>query len=291
MPLYNDIKTALITNLNQLNGASVRVGELTFSKPQPTNGKWNGKDVTQNTAVRITATAGASWTGTTVLLYNRLKLSDLSTLIGNVVKVSNIDTVWELISALNSFYGLGLDTTDFVNDAIAINSDGNGTVDLTALPTSLGWTGTWSIAIAKGDANLPDAVSNTTLNGLYYPVSEDITKRLAQSIFYGSDFTDVYDTIKGYAPGKVLDDDMLAIINAHQSYATATGKWVNAATPAAQNNLYGTTVVSNGKASEVQYANSDRYEFVVVLRPSASTLSVRGDFLFHYNKPLDPTGI
>lgn len=289
MPLYTDIKTALINNLNQLNGATVKVAELTFSKPQATNGKWNGKDVTQNTAVRITATAGASWTGTTVLLYNRLKLSDLGTLIGNVVRVSNVDTIWKLISALNSFYGLTLDQNDFADGAIAINSDGTGSVDLTALETSLGWTGTWSLNIMKGDANLPDSVSNTNLSGLNYPVSEDTSKRLAQSVFYGSDFTDVYDTVKTYAVGKVMDDDFLAIINNHQMYNQTT-KWLNNQTAAA-NNLSGATIVSNGLAAGVEYANSERYKYVIVLRPSSLTTNIRGDFLLHYNEPLDPSGV
>jgi len=289
MPLYTDIKTALINNLNQLNGATVKVAELTFSKPQATNGKWNGKDVTQNTAVRITATAGASWTGTTVLLYNRLKLSDLGTLIGNVVRVSNVDTIWKLISALNSFYGLTLDQNDFADGAIAINSDGTGSVDLTALETSLGWTGTWSLNIMKGDANLPDSVSNTNLSGLNYPVSEDTSKRLAQSVFYGSDFTDVYDTVKTYAVGKVMDDDFLAIINNHQMYNQTT-KWFNNQTAAA-NNLSGATIVSNGLAAGVEYANSERYKYVIVLRPSSLTTNIRGDFLLHYNEPLDPSGV
>lgn len=289
MPLYTDIKTALINNLNQLNGATVKVAELTFSKPQVTNGKWNGKDVTQNTAVRITATPGASWTGTTVLLYNRLKLSDFGTLIGNVVRVSNVDTIWKLISALNSFYGLTLDQNDFADGAISLNSDGTGSVDLTALDTSLGWTGTWSLNIMKGDANLPDSVSNTNLSGLNYPVSEDTSKRLAQSVFYGSDFTDVYDTVKAYAVGKVMDDDFLAIINNHQMYSQ-TGKWVNNQTAAA-NNLSGATIVSNGLAAGVEYANSERYKYVIVLRPSSLTTNIRGDFLLHYNEPLDPTGV
>lgn len=289
MPLYTDIKTALINNLNQLNGATVKAAELTFSKPQATNGKWNGKDVTQNTAVRITATPGASWTGTTVLLYNRLKMSDFSTLIGSVVRVSNVDTIWKLISALNSFYGLTLDQNDFADGAISLNSEGTGNVDLTALETSLGWTGTWSLNIMKGDANLPDSVTNTNLSGLNYPVSEDTSKRLAQSVFYGSDFTDVYDTVKAYAAGKVMDDDLLAIINNHQMY-NQTSKWLNTQT-AAINNLGGATIVSNGLAAGVEYANSERYKYVIVLRPSALTTNIRGDFLLHYNEPLDPTGV
>ena len=290
MPLYTEIKTTLIDNLNKLNGSSVKVAELTFSKPQSTGGKWNGKDVTQNTAVRITATPGASWTGTTVLLYNRLNLNDLATLIGNVVKVSGVDSIYKFVSALNSFYGLGLLQSDFKDEAISINSEGTGLVKLTALDTSLGWTGTWEVSIVKGDANLSDAVTKPDLDGIYYPVSEDTSSRLAQAIFYGTDFTDVYDTIKAYAVGKVLDDDMLAMINAHQVYSPGI-KWLNDSTRAGPSNLYGARVVSNGAAAGVEYANTDKYEFVLVMKPSESTTAIRGNLLFHYNKPRDPSDI
>lgn len=287
MSLYTEIKTALIANLNTLNGSTVQAAQLTWGTPTPTNGQSNGIAVTQNTAIRITSTPGAAWTGTTVLLYNRLNLGDFKTLIGPTVKVSNVTTVYGLITAINAFYGLLLDTADFVDGPLDINSDGNGMVTLTPNANSLSWVGSWDIAIAKGDANLPESVSVTALNGLNYPVSNDTTTRLAPAVLYSGDWTANKSVLEKYQAGAAVDQALLDIINAVLPYSAAQA-WVLTNTASAWT-FYGATIVSNGSTVGVDYANSAKYAYVLVIKPGPLMTNIRGNFLVHYNPPIDPS--
>ncbi|QXO10937.1 hypothetical protein pEaSNUABM54_00111 [Erwinia phage pEa_SNUABM_54] len=292
MALYSDVKQTIIDNVNSLNGSNVVMSQMTFSKPQPTNGKWNGKDISQNTAIRITANAGATWTGTNVFLYNRLDLNDLVTMIGDRIKGPQPDTTAKLASAFNTVYGLNFVPGDIVDQPITYENE-VAQVTLKAAPDSLGWIGEWTFFLTKGDDVLDDIVQKTSLDGIVYPVSEDTTVRLGQALVYGADFSDSYDTLKGIAVGAKLDDSLLAIINGKQPYASVANPWVIgdslAAGPA---NLTNATVAYNGPAKDRQYANNERYQYVIALTlDTTKTTNVRGEMLLHYSKPLDPSEI
>lgn len=294
MPLYADVKTNIVQDINRLNGSNVRPEQMTFSKPQATGGVWNGKDVTQNTAVRITANAGATWSGTNVFLYNRLDLSDFVTMIGTKIKgPQSVESTAALAKSFNTIFGFNFVEGDILDEPIVIDPSGITTIVLKAHPESLGWVGQWEFTLVKGDEVLDDIVSKPNLDGIPYPVSEDTVNRLAQAMFYGSDFSDSYDYFKAMEVGKVLDNELLGVLNAKSPYSGPSNPWTNVpAGPASVNNLAGSTVLYNGPAKDREYANSDRYQYVVALKPDTTKLLiVRGEFLIHYSKPLDPSEI
>jgi len=292
MALYSDVKQTIIDNINSLNGSNVVMSQMTFSKPQPTNGKWNGKDITQNSVVRVTANAGATWTGTNVFLYNRLDLNDLTTMIGNRIKGPQPDTTRKLAQAFNTVYGLNFAIDDIVDAPIAYENE-MAQVTLTAEKDSLSWTGSWSFWLSKGDEVLDEIVTKTSLDGIVYPVSEDTTVRLGQSLVYGADFSDSYDKLKGLAVGTKIDKALVDMINAKQPYASPTSPWiVDAAAAAGPANLTNATIAYNGPAKDRPYANSDRFQNVIALTfDTTKTTNVRGEMLLHYSKPLDPSEI
>lgn len=292
MALYSDVKQTIIDNINTLNGSNVVMSQMTFSKPQLTNGKWNGKDVPQNSVLRITANTGATWTGTNVFLYNRLNLADLATMIGTRVKGPQPDTLAKLASAFNTVYGLNFVPGDIVDGPISYENE-VAEVTLKAAPESLGWIGEWTFHLTKGDEVLDDIVQKTSLDGIVYPVSEDTTVRLGQALVYGADFTDSYATLKGIAVGTKIDKTLLDIINAKQPYNGTNNLWVvNDTAAAGPANLTNATVAYNGPAKDRQYANNDRFQYVIALTfDTTKTTNVRGEMLLHYSKPLDPSEI
>lgn len=290
MPLYTDPKTAFFNNLNALNGASVNRNQMTLSKPVPTNGRWNDKDVTQNTAIKVTANPGAGWSGSAVFIYNRLDLNDLSILIGDTIAVPTVTNTAEFIRALNSLYGFVFDDSDIVIEPIYL-TDGAGQVELKADPLSPWWIGSWNVTLTKGDEVLENIAKNTTLNGVLYPVSEDLTKRLGPSILYASDWSAYYEQLKALPVGTVMDQALVDIINAVQPYTNPTNPWriIDTVSPA---NLKNTKVVYNGPADGTQYANSDRFQYALVLEPDvAFNAGIRGNLIMHYSKPSDPSEI
>lgn len=291
MPLYTNPPEAIIANLNQLNGANINWTQMLFSKPQVINGEWNGKPVTQNAVTRISAKTGSSWTGTTHAIYNRLNLADLKTLLGPVVKSPTVTNTVDFVLSLNETYGFNFAIGDVLDEPCEVKPDTGTLVTLNAHPDSLGWYGTVTLEVRRGDEILQNSLKNQVLDGIDYPVSNDNTKRLAQAIMYGIDWTDHFDYwSEKVKVDDVMDETMLSVIN-ELSYQGSNTPWV-ISDQAGSNNLRNAKVIHNGTTEGVEYANSARFEFVVVLQPDYDfTKNTRGVFLIHYNKPLDPTEV
>lgn len=291
MPLYTNPPEAIIANLNQLNGANINWTQMLFSKPKPIDGEWNGKPVTQNTVTRITAKTGSSWTGTTQAIYNRLNLADLKTLLGPVVKSPTVHSTVDFVLGLNETYGFNFIIGDVIDEPCEVKPDTGTLVTLNAHPDSLGWYGSVTLEVQRGDEILQNSLKNQVLNGIDYPVSNDTSKRLGQAIMYGIDWTDQFDYwSEEVRVDDVMDEVMLAKIN-EKSYSFNNQPWIMQDTPH-ERNLKGTKVIHNGTTDGIEYANSARFEFVVVLQPDLElTGNIRGLILIHYNKPLDPTEV
>jgi hypothetical protein len=291
MPLYTNPPEAIIANLNQLNGANINWTQMLFSKPKPIDGEWNGKPVTQNTVTRITAKTGSSWTGTTQAIYNRLNLADLKTLLGPVVKSPTVHSTVDFVLGLNETYGFNFIIGDVIDEPCEVKPDTGTLVTLNAHPESLGWYGSVTLEVQRGDEILQNSLKNQVLNGIDYPVSNDNTKRLAQAVMYGNDWTSHYDYMTNEVKvDDIVDETMLSVIN-DQSYYFNNTPW-NINEQPSSNSLFNAKVIHNGTTEGIEYANSARFEFVMVLQPDYEhTTNTRGVFLLHYNKPLDPTEV
>lgn len=296
MSLYVTPKQSILDAANTLNGTSLLLTDIAFETPKvapddvvTTTGK--------NTQVRINGN-GKTWTGTVVVNYNRLKLSDIITLTSNTLRVAALTSTLEVMNYLNYFYGMLLTTDDIKDEPVTLNEDGSGTVTINAKPDSYGWIGSVTLNLVKGDAIVDFAVTDLSLDGIDYPTKQ-FAKGQGPLVAYPYDFTASKDFIAAQAVGNTLmagtsspGSQLAAILTT--AINNASFAWGATAT-AAVRNLHQSKVIYNGLNS-AEFASNQDYKYVMMVQLSDGTAAngVVGTFCtdfvgvlyFHYNDPI-----
>jgi hypothetical protein len=300
MSLYVAPKQAIIDATNTQNATSLKLTDVTFGQVLVASDdvvSTTGK----NSQVKLTGN-GTTWSGSVVVNFNRLNLSDIGILTSTTLKVAAVDSVFDLVNYLNYFYGMVLTTDDLIDDPIALDDSGAGTVTVRANPTSYGWIGSIALTLVKGDAIVDYTLTDLSLDGINYPTGQS-AKSQAPLVLYGWDFTaqksaldavtlnQVFTTIGGASPGGVLAAAILAV--------TGT-TWTCSATAGAYN-LYQGKVVYTG-LNNAQLATNPAYKYVVMIQladgsgangtvATAYNNTFYGVIVLHYNDPEDPNAV
>jgi hypothetical protein len=297
MSLYVTPKQSILDAANALNGTSLLLTDIAFETPKAapddvvtTTGK--------NTQVRINGN-GKTWTGTVVVNYNRLKLSDIITLTSNTLRVAALTSTLEVMNYLNYFYGMALTADDIKDEPVTLNENGSGTVTINAKPDSYGWIGSVTLNLVKGDAIVDFAVTDLSLDGIDYPTKQ-FAKGQAPLVAYPYDFTSIKSTLDqftvgykiGVASSSVLVTALLAGLNS--AINNSSFSWGSVGSAAVRNLVEGIVAYNGLNSSE--FISNQEYKYVMILQLSdgSGNNGVVGTFCtdfvgkmyFHYNDPV-----
>lgn len=294
MSLYITAKQSILDAANNQNATKLTATDVSFGQPTvapddvvTTSGK--------NTQIRLTGN-GTTWTGTVVVNYTRLNLSDIVTLTSDTLRVAAVSSTKELINYLNYLYGMLLTEDDIVDEPITLDAQGSGTATINAAAGSLGWVGSVTLKLVKGDAIVDFTLTETSLDGLNYPSGQS-TKGQAILVFYPFDFTSLKPTIDKLPEGTVFNNatgDMGDFLNGINTISGLTWVILNQPTTAQKirNLMYG-KVTYNGLNSPEFDTNQD-YKYAMFIQLSdGSPNAIAGNYnsgyygslVLHYNDP------
>ncbi len=277
MSLYKDPVTTLLEVVGNYNGISLDPEDYDFINPQPNT---TGKHPNQNSRVLLKANNNfAPFQGEIEIFYNRLSFADLAKLVTMTIRAPSVTSSHDLLPYLNDRFGLNIDETDVVY-VTAKDLSGYKTVELTAVPESLGWFGTVTVSVAQGDIPLQDHLINTELSGLSYPTPY-ASLPFAQMYSYWRDFSEHVDYLKTIVAGQPIPQELADILT------SVTGDvWTKSGY--SQFSLGGATIVWAGKAVENGIMNSD-YDYGIQIRLNHDdAYGITGDLIIHSNDPVDP---
>ena len=299
MSLYVDPKQAIIDATNTANATALKTTDVTFGLPavasddvQAASGK--------NTSVRLTGN-GTTWSGTVVVNYTRRNLNDLTTLVGDTLKVApNVKTVADLIKYFNYFYGMVLTADDLeVSDVITLDGNGAGTITVRAKSGSYGWVGSYPLKLVKGDDIVDYAVTDVSLDGLRYPTNQTGVGQGPLAL-YGYDFTQYKTLLDSFPTGTVLKDTAAnsPTVNLAAAFTAldTAGSW-GSLTSASARNIYMSKVVYQG-LNKPEFSTNQAYKYVLMIQLADGSndngvgttkynTAFMGVLYIHYNDPVD----
>lgn len=173
-----------------------------------------------NTGAKVSAIKGSGYIGSVDITYNRLDIALLFEKIavnldlgvdgsGNPVKPA---TTKELLTALNTRYGLGLEEDDILDEAIDTSGDQPWHATLNMATGSLAWLGSLDLTIGPDPEvgeRLDTVILTTNLTGLMYPNS-DTGKAQAREYSWGIDANSIATWLDARAVDDVITDNSLS---------------------------------------------------------------------------------
>lgn len=293
MAIYQPSKDVLLAAINAQNSLTIKATDIVYSAPKDIRGTDQETTTQRNTLVKVSsAPVGSTWTGKKNVFYNRLNLADLITLIGDTLQVGAVATVYDALIGLNNRYGFAFEQADLQNTEIHWEPDGaTGNVELIALEDSLGWVGSVTFKLAKGDESLQSAVTTTTLNGLKYPNGDmgsvAQTAVIAEIYSYPFDFTVLRDTLLTYQPGVLNAGTPLNALRDALIQITSS-PWVS--TNVAAWGLLGAEITYNG-LNKAEFPTNSKYKYAMVIKLPATTTNIKGTLYVQYSDPEDPNEV
>jgi hypothetical protein len=271
MSLYTRPLTAILARINSANGLALVENQYTYSTPSPSTAGGG----TTNTKLTITAIVPDSpYQGPVDVYYQRLDLASLVSWLPSVIRANGLTTTLDFIHYLNTTFGLNFDDTDVVNSPLTGLTDGAGSVTLQAQPNSMGWIGTGTFQVVKGNYKLEDFLTVTQFPGLMYPVRDE-TRPFAEAYSYWRDFTAYHDSLLA------LTTDSTDLTAVQQALVGVTGAaWVLAGT--GRYSLEGATVVYNG-VTTTDYNQAFLNVIEVQLDPTKNQ-GYAGNLIMHYGR-------
>jgi hypothetical protein len=150
MALYLNSSDDLAAMISAASGVTVTSSMFTIAAMKPTTtaeqaGVANGK----NTKVHVVMNSGATLRGEMTLYYDRLNLSQLSNFNPYLLSANpNGIDITALLATFFNQYGFTLTMNDLADAVSSQDANGNTQITLTALSTSLGFTGTFNCKFA-----------------------------------------------------------------------------------------------------------------------------------------------
>ena len=158
----NDDLSALISSAS---GVTVTSSQYTILSMKPTTSADLPASGGKNTKVRISMNSGAPLRGQMTLYYDRLDLGALANFQPYLLAANpNGMDVSTVLQTFFNQYGFLLTMNDIADAVTSNDANGNPQVTLTALPTSLGYTGTFVCKFAPLP-NISNAFFSNVLGG------------------------------------------------------------------------------------------------------------------------------
>jgi len=263
---------ALINRDNNLNLSS---SDVVVSEPRknPTPTTISGTAV-RDTLADLLAIFGGNFKESAPITYRRLNADAIFGKVTTVIRPKNQVNTTDLISDINSIYGLALSGDDVVSELL----------DLTTLPVSVkvkfktdnpAWQGSIPVVIKRMPIDIATVTKNNVLPVLRYPTGQ--SSLIQGDLYaYSRDFTEQATTLVDISFTSVLDP-LVAILNA----VFKPDVWSIKASKAAFN-LYDAKVVYNGPVVDTYSTRRDRSRCLVI-QLSSSCNNMAGKLILHYD--------
>lgn len=122
-----------------------------------------------NTALEVTATVAAlPIVGTVTVTYNRVDIATVAGENSTEFEVDIEENVSDLLSAINTRFGINLDISDITDEALPTVGVEAIAVNVAVASECLVYTGTLAISIRQADQPLSEVINNTELDGLEF---------------------------------------------------------------------------------------------------------------------------
>jgi len=271
----------LLDAINRDNGLTenpITLAQMGMGLPIPTG----VSNAFYNTYVTVFGIYGQGYNGSVQLSYQRYVLETMflgltPILIANPSPTKHSD----LLPLLNAQYGLALDATDIVDQAIPAGTE-SAIINLTMASTSWAWLGTIPVRFAKTLPYITDVATITALNTINpaYPIG---TKPQAEYVAYGYDWTDAYATLTdtNATVGKILTQsqfDALTTITTLK-LTMATGGAITAGQISLANAVWGGTVLTS---TDSKY--NQNFKYVNTLTMDANS-NYTGNLILQFDQP------
>jgi hypothetical protein len=277
MSLYPRPLDAILAAIKDQNGITLVESQYTFGTPTPYTDA-SGKT---NTSLSITVNGNTSpYQGNTTVYYKRLNLSDLSVLLPLPIQAQGLVTVADFRNLLVTNFGLNFVAGDLNDsDPVSLDVNGAGNITLTAQANSMGWIGTVTLPVIKGNFDLAQYVTTTTLPGILYP-NRDESKPYGEMYSYWRDFTSQQSVLAAITTDTT---DLTALAGALTAVTGNT--WVTDAP--ARYSLQGAVIAYNGPVSgytspQGGSGNPAYLNLLVVTLSATGSLGYSGLLYLHY---------
>ncbi len=295
MSVFYNPKTALLDHINCANGYTTVTNyrftedEVTLSRPSPIEGTWYEETTDKNTFIRVSAIEGKTFKGHTTVKYNRLNLGDFVHFRPTrTLRCHEPTMTHDIIPNIFFYYGIFLNPEEVINEELALDEHGAGTVTVKMIEDALIFTGELTFDVIPGGAFLPDHLINQQLDGLNYPVDDPSTEVSAILYTYPFDLSEHRDELIDIEEGIIPDDDAenLVTLLTQVDYNETKGDW-NADPASTEWSLQGATVLYNG-LNNLGFASNQRFKYIMQIQLREGVTTPTGVFFLHYNDPFDP---
>lgn len=284
MPLFRSARPQLIAEINKVNGIVLKLSDVVFQPAQAVADIVPPPATTKNTRSIMMASPAAPFTGQVPIYYDRLSLTKVfeHTPVNTYAKLRSFrpTRIHDLIPDLNNYYGLELTTADIEDGDLEL-VDGVGVAVIKALPTSMDWTGEFTVSIQPGDLNLEKHMTVTDLNGVQYPSGQSVKGQAEVYSYYFdcSAYADYLDAILVTNPeGEPVNAAFVDFVS------DATGDdWL--LDQPGNFSLEGAKIVFNG-ANSLNKPSNANYDFICEVVLSDSCANFAGTLRLHYNKDM-----
>lgn len=195
MPLFTKVGKLMVFDLiNQANPSSVPYTETNSAIEKITAGNFTVDGILYNTSARLRGLAGAGYTGSKTVYYNRLSLASLFQNAQPRVDSFSAAQFYDALDAFNTRYGLKLTQADVTNPAFAGagQPNYNNSTNISGLAGSaILTTAAVRLYYYRGLPKLEAFVITKNLNAYKHPTSDgNATKLAVQMLTIGLDFTE-----------------------------------------------------------------------------------------------------
>lgn len=195
MPLFTKTGKSMVFDLiNQANPSTVPYTETNSAIEKITAGTFTVDGVVYNTSARLRGLAGAGYTGSKTVYYNRLSLSQLFYNARARVDSFSATQFYDTLEAFNTRYGLKLTQADVSNPTLAGPNSANYSAStvIAGLPGSaLLTTNSVTLYYYRGLPQLDAFITSKNLAAYNHPTADgNATKLSAQLLTFGLDFTE-----------------------------------------------------------------------------------------------------
>lgn len=287
MAFYTESKIDLLAVVNATNSLTLKMAEVVFSAPKPTNGSWLGNTTSKNSVVLITPEVGSPYQGNVTVMYDRLNLVELSHIQGFKLSADKPQSTHALLGAIQYYAGMTITADDIEDTPLVDNGNGTYSGTLIAKANSLGWFGSVPVTVKQGGARLDTIISDPALDGLNYPTA-NATDIFGNLYLYPYDFSDYQQELDDLVDGAALTGPqvtaMVAMLKA-KDISSGAALW-NEDAGSTTWSLAGAKCVTNG-LNGADMPTNPLYKYVLVLQLRAGVTTPAGNLYLHYNDKLD----
>lgn len=158
-------KDQVLALINDETGLSLTFDQIEFGTPIAAT----GENPTRDTEMVISGIHNSGYKGSTTIFYNRIDLSEFSTLIMDelILQIEGTPTLELILSAFNALFKSNLQLEDLRDDmTIPTDIEGGVSFEIFASADSFAYRGSITMTLQPADVDIDQAIENKMLNGL-----------------------------------------------------------------------------------------------------------------------------